>query len=96
MVLRIDSIEKPERKVFGRGTHPNRHRVFVQYLHRHLVLYSGFRKSDGTPRTTDRKHKGVGVHGSSSARVELPIDIFGQARDAEWVLLRAREAEAEW
>jgi len=50
---------------------------------------------DRAPRTTNWEHNDVSAHVSGSTGVEFPLDIFGQARDAVWVLPGTWEAETE-
>lgn len=82
-------------RLFRGWIYPDRHGLNVQYLLRYIILYSIFPIHDRTPGATDWEHEGVSTHVSGSARVEFPLDIFGQARDAVWVSPGAWEAEAE-
>jgi len=76
--------------------YPGRHGLPVQHLLRYVILYYIFPLPDRTPGATNWKHEGMGVHVSGSAGVEFPLNIFGQTRDAVWMLPGAWEAEAEW
>jgi len=74
------------------GTYPSRHRLPVL---RYVVLYSSFPTRDRTLRATDREHRNVSVHVSGSTGIELPPDVFGQARDTVRVLPWTRKAQAK-
>ena len=76
--------------------YPDRHGLRVKDLLRHIILYSGSPIHDRTIGARNREHGDMGVRILGSARVELPLDIFGQARDAVRVFPGAREAETKW
>ena len=50
---------------------------------------------DRAPRAANWEHEDVGAHVSGSARIEFPLDIFGQTRDTVWMSPGAWEAETE-
>ena len=75
--------------------YPGRHGLRVQHLLCYVILYPSFPVRDRAPGATNWEHDGVSAHVSGSARVEFPLDVFGQTRYAVWVLLRAWEAETE-
>ena len=75
--------------------YPDRHGLRVQYLLRYVILYSSFPMRDRAPGATNWENENVGAHVSGSARIEFPLDIFSQTRDAVWVSPGAWEAETE-
>jgi len=75
--------------------YPDRHGLRVKYPLCHIILYSRFPIHDRTLRARNWEHGDMGIYVPGSTRVEFPLDVFGQARDAVWVSPGARQAETE-
>ena len=91
-----EGISKREREVIWELDYPDRHGLHTEYLLHHIILYSGFPIYGRTLGTRNWKHGNIGARAPGSPRIEFPLDIFGQARDAIRVFPGTWEAETEW
>ena len=96
MMLQPKGVSKRECEVIWKLDYPDRHGLHIEYFLRHTILYSGFPIRGRTLGTRNREHSDIGVHVPGSPRIEFPLDIFGQARDAIRVFPGTWEAETEW
>ena len=95
-MLQPKGVSKRECEVIWELDYPDRHGLHTEYLLRHIILYSRFPIYGRTLGTRNWKHGNIGACAPGSPRIEFPLDIFGQARDAVRVFPRAREAETKW
>ena len=95
-MLQPKGFSKRECEVIWKLDYPDIHGLHIEYLLRHIILYSRFPIHGRTLGTRNWEYSDIGVHVPGSPRIEFLLEILSQARDTIRVFPGTWKAETEW